>query len=494
MQLKAFLGSVVDHAAEEMTILNLTVKAQEGEFTKIELLCEKQDVHRRCITLICDDYVFFKGHLLGGIEDIEPGCMKLIYVGRALAVDYTMQQEASMLDNISYTKWELPFVDPVSHQYKTISMLPSDVVVDITPYVLMDSFKVEQIRMPMHTIKIVVQASWVQKGQGSINLFPYIKKAFPDRRMLSITGDALKASFPTIGQTLGKKMWSKTGYTVLASKVMICSHKTFETVPVKMKDKEFYLPIKEYKGHFWIQWTCAYRRQETLELRLCWENGAYILNSDSCHMDVCKTLTFTVKKDVISTERDTFFDTKIGNLAVRQAVEQSIYAGLQSRQAYLLKVDLPFVNSLPYKIGDTVIFENNVTGRIKGRISRLKSFCHADHSITTIWINFSKENVTIDAISGQLDKVVGGFTKSTQERDLTDMQDTKTIEPEQLIKSILIRNAACQQKNVLKNKAFDSMAELISTLKNNMTEIHLDLHDLTNKQVIHQHYALKTNA
>ncbi|HCU07086.1 MAG TPA: hypothetical protein DIC42_05880 [Holosporales bacterium] len=493
MQLKAFLGSGVNQSAEEITILNLTLKAQEGEFTKIELLCEKKDVNMRCITLSCEDLVFFKGYLLGGVEDVEPGCMKLMYVGRALAVNYAIQQEAPLLENINNKKWELPCVDPVSHQCKTISMLPSDMGKDITPYVLMDSTKVEQIRMPMHTIKVIVHAAWVQKGQGSINLFPYIKKAFPERRILSITGDALKASFPTIGQTLGKKMGSKTGYTVLSSKMMLCSQKTFDTVPVKIKGSECYLPIQEYKGHFWIQWTCAYRRQEKLELCLCWKNGEYILSPDSRHIDVCKTVDFTVKKDVISAERDTFFDTKIGNLAVRQAIEQSIYVGLQSRQAYLLKVDLPFVNSLQYKIGDTVIFDNNTTGTITGRVSRLKSFCDADHAITTVWINFSKACLTIDRISAQLDRLTEGIARVKGEGDGAALPNINTIEPEHLIKSAVVRNAACHQSDLLKNKTFDSMADLISILKNNMTEIHLDLHDLTNSQVIYQNYEFKMN-
>lgn len=492
MQLKAFLECGDDQSSEDMTILSLTLKAQEGEFTKIELLCEKKDVNKRGITLICDGLIFFKGYLLGGIEDVEPGCMKLMYVGRALSVNYGAQQEAPLLENINCKKWELPCVDPVSHEYKTISMLPADKGEDVTPYALMDSAKAEQIRMPMHTIKVIVQASWVQKGQGSINLFPYIKKAFPDRRILSITGDALKASFPTMGQTLGKKMGSKTGYTVLSSKMMLCSQKTFNTVPVNVKGSECYLPIKEYKGHFWIQWTCAYRRQETLELRLCWENGEYIVNSDSRHTDVCKTFEFTVKKEVILAERDTFFDTKIGNLAVKQAVEQSIYAGLQSRQAYLLKVDLPFVNALPYKIGDTVLFEHNSIGRIKGRVARLKSFCDADHAITTLWISFSKEHLTIDKMSVHLDREVRGITTSKRD-DIAEVRDVNAIDPEHLIKSVVVRNAACHQTGLLQNKSFDTMAELINVLKNNMTEIHLDLHDLTNKQVICRTYEVNMN-
>jgi hypothetical protein len=494
MQLKAFLGREVNQSSEEVTILSFTLKAQEGEFTKIELLCEKQEVHTRCITLFCDDYVFFKGHLLGGVEDVEPGSMKLTYVGRSLMKSYMRPQEASLLENTNYKKWELPFVDPVLHQYKTISMLPSNMAEEITPYVLMDSSKVEQIRMPMHIIKVIVQASWVQRGQGSINLFPYIKKAFPDRRILSITGDALKASFPTIGQTLGKKMGNKTGYTVLSAKMVPCSEKTFEGVLVKVKGNDRYLPIKEYKGHFWVQWTCAYRRQEKLELCLYWENGEYSVKPYFSNVEPCKTFEFIVKQEVISTERDTFFDTQIGNLAVRQAIEQSIYAGLQSRQAYLLKVDLPFVNSLHYKIGNSVIFENNTIGKIRGRIARIKSCCNANHAITTLWLNFSKENLTIDRISDQLDRVVGGLIKNKQGCDIANLQDVKTIEPEHFIRNIQIQNAACQQKGLLTNKVFDSIEDLMSVLKNNMTEIHLDLCDLTNKQLIYGNYELKMNA
>lgn len=399
-----------------------------------------------------------------------------------------MANVESLLQHIDLKKWSLPFVDPVSHQCKNISMLPDDMGTDITPYVLIDSPKIEQMRVPLQNIKVVVHAGWVQKGQGAMNLFPYIKKSFPTRRVLSMTGDALKASFPSIGQTLGKKMGRKTGYTVLSSKMILCSAKTFDTVPVTIKDRECFLPVKEYKGHFWVQWACAYRRQEKAELFLCWRNGDYIPLQQPSNTEVCKTFDFKVNKEVISDGSDAFFDTKEGRLAISQAVEQSIYAGLQSRQAYLLKVDIPFVSSLKFKIGDTVTFAKEKTEFIKGRITRLKSFCDAEQAKTTVWINFSKEAINLENLKNSLRDIVAGVTQKKQEEKYSGFSNITNIEPEHLIKSVSVRNAACQQGELVKNKEFESKTDLVSVLKNNMTAIYLDLHDITNKQIIYCDY------
>ena len=176
MNLRGLLAKEGDDTPEEVKILSLTLKAQEGEFAQIELLCEKKNLNTRLISLSCDGFVFFKGHLLGGVESVEPDCMKLMYIGRALDKKYVIPQENSLLKNVDFRKWELPFVNPVSHESMRISMLPRDTGEDFTPYVLMDSVKVEQIRVQLKNIKVVVHAAWVQKGQGSLNLFPYIKK------------------------------------------------------------------------------------------------------------------------------------------------------------------------------------------------------------------------------------------------------------------------------------------------------------------------------
>jgi len=305
---------------------------------------------------------------------------------------------------------------------------------------------------------------------------------------LSMTGDALKASFPSIGQTLGKKMGSKTGYTVLSSKIIPCSTKIYDTVSVNIKGRECFLPVQEYKGHFWIQWACAYRRQEKIKLFLCWKNGEYLPLQQPGSIDACKIFDFQVKKEAITDGNDTFFDTKTGQLAIRQAVEQSIYAGCQSRQAYLLKVDVPFVSSLKYNVGDTIVFKNNATENIRGRISRLKSFCDADRAITTMWINFSKETIDPDNLKNSLDSIIDGGVENKQEGIDVGFSNITNIEPEYLVKNISVRNAACQQGELVKNREFESKADLVSVLKDNMTEIYLDLHDLTNKQPLCRDY------
>ncbi|PIZ34306.1 MAG: hypothetical protein COY39_00275 [Alphaproteobacteria bacterium CG_4_10_14_0_8_um_filter_37_21] len=372
-------------------------------------------------------------------------------------------------------------------------MLPHDVGKDITPYVLMDTAAIEQIRAPLHRIKIVVRAMWVQKGQGAINLFPYIKNAFPDRRVLSLTGDALKASFPSIGQTLGKKMARKTGYTVLSSKLVRCSTTKNDTIPVNIQGRKFFLPVQEYKGHFWVQWSCAYKRKEKIEILLRWQSDHYVplLQADST--EACKVFDFKVKKDVIFDGSDTFLDTKTGYLAIQQAVEQSIYAGFQSRQAYLLKVDVPFVCSLKYTIGDTVTFTKSTTEVIKGRISRLKSFCDCEHAKTTLWINFSKETVNLENIRNSLQHSVQGVAKNKEEKQDPGVPNTTHIEPEHLIKCVSVRNAACQQGKSMQNREFASKTDLVNVLKENLTEIYLDLHDLTNKQIFSRNYEIVKN-
>lgn len=91
-------------------------------------------------------------------------------------------------------------------------------------------------------------------------------------------------------------------------------------------------------------------------------------------------------------------------------------------------------------------------------------------------------------MENNLGDIVEGVEQNKRGQTDPGFPNIATIEPEYIIKNIAVRNSGCQQGELVKNREFDSKADLVSMLKDNMTEIHLDLHDLTNKQVVCRSY------
>lgn len=190
--------------SKSLKIINLSIKAQEGECVLLDLLCVHAEIEERLIELRFKDVSCFRGSMLGLPETIEPGLMRVRYVGK---VDVACIQRESLLKGVNLTKWELPYVDPVTHQVEFRSLdYQEQVLKELT--VLNMLFK--KIRRQIKSLKVVVRAKWVHKAEGMLDLVPYIKKAFPGGRIQTFTGvhfDALKGLSKIKTKTLGVRFY-----------------------------------------------------------------------------------------------------------------------------------------------------------------------------------------------------------------------------------------------------------------------------------------------
>ncbi|MDP2193998.1 MAG: hypothetical protein Q8K36_05685, partial [Alphaproteobacteria bacterium] len=386
-------ATITDHQGHSATLnmFHVNLKIQEGEYAHLRILAKRQDITDHDITLFHNAQIIFKGMLVGAPHYIEPELMELLYLAKPRG-NLQKPMAISYFKNVNPTPWALPYADPVHGTESHISMLPTDHGADITELILEDSMKVEQMRIPLSSIRVIVRAQWVQRGDGCMNLLPFIKKAFPNQRIVTLTGKALEDALPHMGQTLGQSLGQsssrKTGYTVLSAKLKPVRNLADTNIPIMINGKKHHIPVAEYTGHFWLQWQCAFHQQEEVRFLLKWHNGSYHCCPDDPSHTADTELEYTASTHHIAQEYDHFFESETGKRALQQAAEQSLFKGLQSQQSHMLTVKVPFHVGVNLCVGASVIVQQRACAGVKrpihGRIMGISSIYHANDAQTIV--------------------------------------------------------------------------------------------------------------
>lgn len=114
-------------------------------------------------------------------------------------------------------------------------------------------------------VMLRIQAQWIQKIQGFKDIYPLIEENCAGKNLHTLSGNALKKSWPKAGSTLGQ-----SGYYVLESMLdeTPSPHANENLVRVFSQKNPLFIKKTWFKGRLVIGYTYRQKRQETLGLFL----------------------------------------------------------------------------------------------------------------------------------------------------------------------------------------------------------------------------------
>lgn len=264
---------------KSLKIIKLQMKAQEGEYVLLDMLCQHEIFDERLIRLEHEGKCVFKGEMLDFPLYKEPGFMRVRYVAKA---PFEENGEG----------WRLPYCDPVSHEVGYFNLDYKGSKSKDLVKVLKGDFVVKRIRQPLETIKVVFQ----RKTEVLLDVMPYVKRAF-----------------------LGKEIETFTG---------LHFHKGLAKLKTKAKEgvrfdfgKPFHLPLYEVTGECFM----PFKAKEEIEIYLKWKGNGYDV------VDYC------VPDELIVLELEDFSETR-----VKRAFNKVIFKGYQSHQSEMVDIKIPF--------------------------------------------------------------------------------------------------------------------------------------------------------
>jgi hypothetical protein len=477
---------------EDLNIISLTLKGQEGEYMHAEIIAQRQTGLPSYIALNINDTPFFKGEILGCLDMIEPHKMKVRYIAKGGMHTLNSTINESYFKDINADDFTLPFVDPLKHEISSYSPLVKNEkdARDLTPFIFENSIHLQQIRIPFDTINIKIEAKWEQKNDHIINLWPRIQNAFQNRIVETLTPNAFKAAFPKMGQSLGQTIGKKTGYRVFFSKLKEIN--TQNVVYIDLQNKDLLtIPVKSFKGELLVQATNCFKREETI---LCHfkktPDGSFDIQNGHSEENSQKgtSLTFFVDSKYLNEEDGSFFEKDIGKKAIQQALTLALYRGVFSHMSHCIDCLIPFDAGTSLRLGETVSLSLEKK-EIFGKIAKLYGYADSLKSTMRIWITISPPPFNFKDMHQKIEHFISHLTAPENVEDIFISPESLT--ENDFIKSISIKNEARSQEEMLTQKVFTSATDVKAYLQSIPTIIEIDLLNLKNQHPLIRTYQIK---
>ncbi|CAO5674987.1 MAG: hypothetical protein HEEMFOPI_00157 [Holosporales bacterium] len=481
------------HCAQDLVIFNLEVKAAEGELVFAEIIAKKQAVPHPFIVLTLNDTPFFKGELFGPIQYIEPDQMKIFY--KAKSSPLKEASYPSYFKDVLYQDFTLPFVTPLTHEQGVYSpfLEKNENVLDLTPFVLEKTLKLEEIRQKQKEIVLKIEALWEQKNTHIINLWPLILQKINGTHLKTLTPNAIKAMFLKIGQTLSTNGIKKTGYRVLFSKIKECKEKDAFLVPLKNK-KEAVIPVLSFKGELVIEAYHSFKRKEVFLSKITLESDdevSFLIQNeeDLKTKHPPNNVTLTIDESFLKEDEGTFLITPEGKKAICQGLLLSLYKLLFSNFNILLNFKIPFQKGFNLDLGKSVSIQYE--GKtVVGKIARYLSKINDKESTTHLWITIIPKNIDANIIEKTKEHINHFVERITPVDKNIAFDDPLSLTINDFIHALNIFNQAEDQARLLQNEMFESIEQIKSFLHQIPTFFEIDLLDLKNKDPIYQTYKI----
>jgi hypothetical protein len=472
---------------EDLKIFSLKIEAQEGEYVIADIICKRGKIDSPFILLGINNKPFFIGKILKEAINIDPDQMRMQYIAKTKHFEKDIATD-SFFKDLHFQNFFLPFVDPLTHEEKLISpqVENTEPTRDLTPFILENSLHIEQIRTPLTSFSFKISAYWEQKINHMINLWPYIQKSFPGHCVSTFTANALKASFPEIGQYLGVKDYKKNGYSTFYSRLK--KQKIQKTLPLILQEKEsIALPLQEFKGELIVLASSAFLRKEELCLTLKKQNDGLITiqnQPDIKNIDH----TFYIKNEFLQDDWGTFFDKEEAKNMAKQAITLAYHKLLFSNFCDTADFIIPFEKGVHLRIGDTICITHEDKKQL-GRISKIKSISTVKKAYTRIILTLIPSDIALTSFEAEIQKAIDHIFSSTEDGDV--FSHPQKLTSDDFIQSVKIENTADEQEIQLKKQNFKTSSDIQKFLRTIPTTIHLELQDLRNKDVMIKQYQKK---
>lgn len=242
----------------------------------------------------------------------------------------------------------LPFVDALTHalSLKNIGSVKGKTAIQ---HILYGSVRRRALK-PLEALSVEIKAQWNEEGEGTINLFPFLEKAFPGGRVSSFAPPAFESQWPKVGDRVGAMVHrAQSGYWVEKSWLKPCGQ--------GLDGQTFYEGMLSVYGRY------TQRRRGVLVLSHGQGTGPTVrfdlgfLGSLSC---------------------DSFFRSEKGFSVMQEAVSIFQTYWTIGRRQEIIEFTVPFIEGLELRLHEGVQWEEGGLkhqGQIIGLKGRLESSC-----------------------------------------------------------------------------------------------------------------------
>lgn len=337
----------------------------------------------------------------------------------------------------------------------------------------------EQKSLPC-AMEVKIQAQWVQKIQGFKNIYPFIESQFPEGKIHTLTGKALKKSWPKAGSSIGQ-----SGYYVVHSQLQERSKDPHTLVKVFGEQKTMAIKKTWFEGELIVGYNYRQKRQETVCFvvklgqspqepeTLFWRLGRlpylqdalpflpqsfYAKETKICH----DGKIFKARKDLITDSdfdekeweeseeelyqfQEDFFSTSRGQAVVAHGVERAKTALAWNSRKFLVRLRLPLEQGARFTLNDSLSLEDPrlPEGKILGKITEYDLTVKGATGETTLWLTLA---CGLKNKSARLVQSVSTTPQKIQKDEGGVMEKLK-----QPLEKVLIVNGPLDQTEYVKN-------------------------------------------
>jgi hypothetical protein len=391
--------------------------------------------------------------------------------------------------------------------------------------ILHNSLRVRLAREPYKNINVGLEASWIQRSGGYVDLFPMIAKSFRNGIVSSFTN--IKSSIENL-----RGFSNKSGYQLLYSKIneVIPSVTTRGQFPlvsrnfaINRDNKTLNLRFRRFyfDGSIIVNWNHRQKktevvnvkivntgipcgREKTISLKLnsiqlqkkypLWEpftryksgekalRDGYVLECVADHVsenaiDVSKWKKIEKIPDALQDDScGSFFGTTRGKNAVRYAIQKAIALIKYSSRHIEVSFSTEVKNFLFATVDDQVSINDPrfPNGKITGKIIKTKFVGNADRKIMEITIACSVNNFA----GVSIEKMNSYFN------ELSIEPDESAIKPENIVSEVNVKNPPEEQEEILSRMNAETALELERRLRKHKTKITIYMHPLNTSYII----------
>lgn len=395
----------VSHARQDLCPLSITLTHKEGEAALVHLtvpLKTKVLYNRWAYMAIAfgEEVVpIFYGVLTGALRHQNEETQILEFAARPRDGKH---QLARMLEEIKQTEaWNPLFVAPeeddnpvealeaqaklfhwprVNHQLTLSSYFNGTKELDLSAYVLKDSFTIQQSDQPVASLNVEVIAEWVQEATGDVDLFPVIANHFPEGVINTLTPLSLKQSWPKSGQWL-----KRSGYFVLHSNLeqvrplntgILNLYPDYETVEVSGQThhyRRFWL-----EGALLLAWHYRQRRRDIVRFNVAQHNQAATVapQAKPLRLRLQSLEAIPGCKNAAS-----FFTSEPGLKAINHAIKIAECHLAASARCFEVELNVPLEQGLAIDLDTVVVLKLDCLpqGMVKGKVIAYRFECAFGH-------------------------------------------------------------------------------------------------------------------
>ncbi|MCX7338349.1 MAG: hypothetical protein NTX76_03590 [Alphaproteobacteria bacterium] len=269
---------------------------------------------------------------------------------------------------------------------------------DLGSHILSDSLKISLGDVPLDSVSVELSAEWIQCGQGDVNIYPRIARAFPKGLVNTLTPKQMQNDWPKVGDKIGPALSRKqSGYQVVASSLRLMHPPStgvlgiYPTVTPEVtvfdgrEKKAVRLRRSWFRGELVLHWIYRQKRREVVH---------FVVRQNTQLSGKIKAAHKTLKIGLQAIDQDgkgdgngdgkaSFFITDRGRQAVEHAMEVARAHLAFSARCIEVEFQVPFdrVKDISLDESVSIVAPQIPGGRLVGKVIDYRLGMAADKMI-----------------------------------------------------------------------------------------------------------------